>query len=193
MENFKLIVDTFGKDKVKQNQPLSEYTTLKNQGWAGLFFIAFTQHELIRMVTLCRQLKIPLMVFGTGSKIIISGDGFKGMMIKNRTGNVKIVSIKGKVSKEGLGVDLALVEVDAGLSIKSFCEFLDKQGLVSEEFNGLPGSIGGNIFLNKNLQDRVEKIKVLNEDDEIETIKSSQLRLHNQIVLSVVLKIKAKV
>lgn len=193
MENFKLIVDTFGKDKVKQNQPLSEYTTLKNQGWADLFFIAFTQHELIRMVTLCRQLKIPLMVFGTGSKIIISGDGFKGMMIKNRTGNVKIVSIKGKVSKEGVGVDLALVEVDAGLSIKSFCEFLDKQGLVSEEFNGLPGSIGGNIFLNKNLQDRVEKIKVLNEDDEIETIKSSQLKLHNQIVLSVVLKIKAKV
>lgn len=193
MDNkLKLISDSFGKDRVKLNEPLALHTGLKVGGPASLFYIAFSTNELIKMISYCRQLKLPFFVFGTGSKIMISDQGFKGVVIKNRTRNIKVVSIKGKVSRFGIGVDSALVEVESGLSMASFVEYLDQQNLLSGEFVGIPGSIGGNLFLNQALQNRVESIKVLNQESKVEKISSKDLSLKRHIVISAVLKIKSK-
>lgn len=188
----KLIADTFGLDRVKFNQPLAEFTTLKVGGKASLFFIAFTQNELIKIITFCRDLKIPFFLFGTGSKMIISDKGFLGVVIKNRTKNIKILSIKGKVGKAGIGVESATIEAESGLSMDSFTEFLDKQSLISEPFVNSSGSIGGNLFVNKNLQEKVEGLKILDEDENIEEIAIENLSLQKHIILSAILKIKSK-
>ena len=121
---YKLIVDSFGKDRFKFNEPLKEYMALNAGGPASLFFIAFMTTELIKLVGMCRELKLPFFIFGTGSKMLISDHGFAGLVIKNRTKNIKTVSVKGKVSKFGIGVEEALVEVDSGVSISKFCEYL---------------------------------------------------------------------
>lgn len=188
----KLLVDTFGKDKFKLKEPLVDYTELKVGGPAEAFFVAVTQQELIRLVGMCQQLKLPCLVFGSGSKMMISDHGFSGLVIKNRTRNIKIISIKGKVSKGGIGVDEALVEVESGVSMNSLVEFLDSQGLRSGEFVSLPGTVGGNLFINKSLQDKTEKVVVLNKNLRVEQILVGTLNLNKQIILSVILKIKAK-
>src|SRR3990172_3378489 len=108
---FKLIVDSIGKDRFKFNEPLKDYTASGVGGPAKLFFIAFTERELVNIVSMCRQLKLPHFLFGTGSKIMISDLGFDGLVIKNRTKNIQTVSVKGKVTKFGIGVDEALIEV----------------------------------------------------------------------------------
>ena len=90
---FKLLVDTFGKDKFKFNEPLAPFTTLKIGGPAKLFFIVFSINEIIKLVNFCRQLKLPFLLFGTGSKVLISDKGFEGLVIKNRTRNLKVLSI----------------------------------------------------------------------------------------------------
>src|SRR3989344_443198 len=113
---FKLIVDYFGKDRFKFNESLKEYTALSSGGKADIFFIAFTISELIKIVGMCRQLKLPFFIFGIGSKIMISDAGFPGLVIKNRTKNITTISVKGKVSKVGIGVEEALIEVDSGVS-----------------------------------------------------------------------------
>src|SRR3989344_5698441 len=144
MDNkLKLIANYFGIDRVKFNEPVSKYTTLIAGGPAKLFFIAFTKQEFIKMIKICRELKVPFFVFGTGSKMIISDSGFDGVVIKNRTKNIQIVSIKGKVSKSGIGVEEALVEVDSGVSNLKFAEFLDSQKLLSDDFKNRAGSLGG--------------------------------------------------
>lgn len=188
----KLIVDSFGSERVKLDQSISEQTFLKLGGKVSLFFIAFTTQEIVKMISVCKELKVPYVIFGTGSKMIISDKGFDGVAIKNRTKNIKIVSIKGKVSKDGIGVDSAYIEVDSGVSMDSFVQFLSKQGLQSDSFIGITGSIGGNLFLNKSLLEKVEEIKVLNEYLEEESIKSSELSLRKHIILSAIFKIKAK-
>src|SRR5687768_17554437 len=111
---FKLIVDSLGADKFKFNEPIKDYASSGNGGMAKLFFIAFTERELIKIITMCRELKLPFFLFGTGSKIMISDAGFNGLVIKNRTKNFHIVSVKGKVSKFGIGIEEALVEVESG-------------------------------------------------------------------------------
>lgn len=193
MDNkYKLIVDSFGKDRFKFNEPLKDYTALNIGGPAKLFFIAFTTLELIKIIDMCRQLNLPFFIFGTGSKIMISDQGFDELVIKVRTKNIQLLSVKGKVSKLGIGVEEALVEVESGVSINKFIEFLNSQGLSSEEFLNIPGSIGGNLFLNKSLQSRVKSIKVLDLRSDIDEISADELSLRKHIILSAVFMIKAK-
>ncbi len=119
---YKLIVDSFGKERFKFNEPLKNYTASKIGGPAKLFFIAFTESELIRIIDMCRELKLPYFLFGTGSRILISDSGFDGLVIKNRTKEIHTVSVKGKVTKFGIGVEEAAVEVSSGVSINKFIE-----------------------------------------------------------------------
>lgn len=189
---YKLIVDTLGKDRFKFNESLKDYTVSGIGGSARLFFIAFTERELVNIVGMCRQLKVPYFLFGTGSKIMISDLGFNGLVIKNRTKSILTVSVKGKVTKIGIGVDEAIIEVESGVSIKRWVEYLDSQGLESLGFENIPGSIGGNLFLNRFLQNHTKSIKVLDLQSEVRRINIENLSLKRHIIISAVFKIKAK-
>lgn len=189
---FKLIVDSFGADRFKFREPLKDYTALQVGGPAKLFFIAFTSLELIKIIKMCRDLKLPFFLFGTGSKIMISDAGFDGLVIKNRTKNIQTVSVKGKVTKFGIGVEEALIEVDSGVSINKFIEYLKSQNLSSVQFMGIPGSIGGNLFLSGFLQSHAKSIKVLSLDCEIEQTGPLELNAKKHIILSAVFKVKAQ-
>lgn len=189
---FKLIIDSFGKDRFKFDEPIKDYTFSGLGGPAKLFFIAFTTSELVKIINMCRQLKLSFFIFGTGSKIMISDLGLDGLVIKNRTKKIEVISIKGKATRVGVGVEEALVEADSGVSLAKFMEFLKEQGLTDEEFSNIPGSIGGNLFISKILQSRVESIKVLGLDDDILEIEPNELRLRRHIILSTVFRIKAK-
>ena len=191
-DKFKLIVDYFGKDRFKFNEPLKAYTSLNVGGPVTILFIAFTPTELIKIIKMCRELKLIYFIFGTGSKIMISDNGFEGLVIKNRTKNIQTISVKGKVTKFGIGVEEALIEVDSGVSMNKFVEFLQSQNLSSDLFGGIPGSIGGNLFLSKFLQNSTKSIKVLDSRSEIDEISADNLSLKKHIILSAVFRVKAK-
>ena len=191
-KKFKLIIDSFGKDRFKFDEPLKDYTALHIGGPAKLFFIAFTTDELVKIIGMCRDLNLPLFLFGTGSKIMISDVGFNGLVIKNRTKNIQTISVKGKVSRFGIGVEEALVEVDSGVSMSKFAEELEKQNLSAEGFKGTPGSIGGNLLVNSFLQSKAKSIKVLSENIEIEDTDPGSLNMKRHIILSAIFRIKAK-
>ncbi len=190
---FKLIVDSIGSDKFKFNEPIKNYTALEVGGSAKLFFIAFTTRELIKTISMCRELNLPFFLFGTGSKILMSDLGFEGLVIKNRTKNIQTVSVKGRVSKLGIGIEEALIEVESGMSMKKFAEFLDTQGLQSDELSNFPGSIGGNLLINNFLQRLTKSIKVLDLKSNIWDIEPKELSLKKHIILSGVFRIKSKI
>lgn len=191
-QKYKLIVDSLGSDRFKFDEPIKNYTSSGIGGNAKLFFIAFTVRELIRIITMCRELRLPYFLFGTGSKIMISDEGYDGLVIKNRTKDIHTVSVKGKVSKFGIGIEEALVEVESGVSMKKLAEVLDNEGLQSYAFSNLPGSIGGNLFLNNLLQMMAKSIKVLDQQSHIWEIESRELSLKKHIILSSVFRIKHK-
>lgn len=192
MDKFKLIIDSFGTDRFKYNEPIKSYTALSLGGPAKLFFIAYTTGELIKIINMCRELKLEYFLFGSGSKIMISDAGFDGLVIKNRTKNIKTISLKGKVTKFGIGVEEALIEVDSGVSMNKLAEFLKSQNLSQEGFLGLPGTIGGNLFLSRFLQNVSKSIKVLDSSAEIDEISADYLSLKKHIILSAVFRVKAR-
>jgi len=185
----KLIVDSFGDSKVKLDEPLKDHTLLQVGGKASLFFVAFSNREIIKIEEMARDLKIPLFIFGTGSKIMMES-GFRGVVIKNRTSNIQVVGVKGKVSRAGMGVAEAVVEVDAGVSLNKLSEFLDSQKLQSGGIKNVPGTVGGNLFLNRFLRDSVKMVKAI-EEGSTEEIKIESLNLRKHVILSVVFNFKA--
>lgn len=189
-DKLKLLARSFGEEKVKFNEELKYHLASKAGGIAKLFAVVVNERELIRVIGLIQNLGLKFIVIGTGSKVDLSG-GFDGVVIRNRSQNIKIVSIKGKVGKGNLGVESVLLEVEGGVATVDLITFLKKQNLKTDEFANMRGSIGGNIFINLSLRDLSDRIKILNLDGEIEIIKVEELDLRSQVVLSVVLKIKS--
>lgn len=191
-DKLKIISSIFGQNQIKLNESLFSHTAHQSGGEAKLFFIAYRISDLMKIVQSCRELKIPFFVFGTGTKMDFSDQGFDGVVIQNRTQNMQVVGVKGKASRVGIGVDEALIEADSGVSMQKLVEFLDQQGLVGLEIKGLAGSLGGNIFFSFALQRKVVSVKVLNEFNHVEEIKPQPLNIKKHIVLSATLKFKAK-
>lgn len=183
---------SLGPERVKLSEKLSYHTFTKIGGPAECFYIATTQSELIEALNMAHELEVPLCVFGSGTKMLITETGLSGLTIKNRTTQIKISGIKGKVGRAGLGVDEALLEVDSGVTIGKLNEYIETQNLKPlSTFSSSHSTIGGTIFLDPNLQNLTQTIKVW-EDGNVLEIDSIDLKRNKQIVISAVFKIKAK-
>jgi len=75
--------------------------------------------------------------------------------------------------------------------IDKFTQEIDNLKQQAEEFKNIPGTVGGNLFLSKTLQNRIKSIKILTSS-QIEEIPASELSLKKHIVLSAIFRIKAK-
>lgn len=188
--NLDLIVSSIGKERFKFDEELKIHTFSKSKGKAQLFYIATTHRELIRILDAASDLKIPYFVFGNGTKLLINST-IKGVVIKNRTSVLKVAGVKGKISKEGIGVEEAFIEADSGVSLGKLNEFVKKEKLQEiDGFSSLQSTIGGAIYLDPLLRNATQSIKVWN-DGEVMDIKLPELK-RDFVVLSVIFKFKAK-
>jgi UDP-N-acetylmuramate dehydrogenase len=67
--------------EVQQDLPLKPYTTFKIGGPARYFCTVTAPSEIREAVALARSASLPLFVVGGGSNILVSDDGFPGMVI----------------------------------------------------------------------------------------------------------------
>lgn len=67
--------------KIKQNEKLAKYTTFQIGGPARYFGIAKTHEDLKQAVDLVKKEKLPMLVLGGGSNMLISDKGFPGLAI----------------------------------------------------------------------------------------------------------------
>ena len=133
---------------VKVNEPLASYTTFKIGGPADNFFEAKTRDEFVGAVIAARKSHISYFVLGGGSNLLISDAGFRGLVIKNATNAITIRGMKGAI-KNGEQNGSVYVEADAGTPFNSLVRFKIEEGLAGLEMHlGLPGSVGGAIFMN---------------------------------------------
>lgn len=190
-DKYKLIIKSFGEERIKVGEKLAFHTYSKVGGTADCFFVATNQHELIKILDLAHQLELPFFIFGSGTKLLVSEQPINSLVIKNRTSRIKMAGVKGRVDKEGLGVEEALVEVDSGVSVGKLNSYLISQKL--EEitgFSSLHSTIGGALFLDKALRERIQSIKIW-EESIVSDIGVEELRNKDQIILSAIFKFKA--
>jgi len=143
------------KGRVVINQPTKELTSIKIGGLADLFVIPEDLDDLKKVLSFSRKGNLPFFIMGSGSKLLVSDKGFRGVIIKLGESFKSILS-NGNQVRVGAGVDLATL-IDFAAE-KSF------PGL--ESLLGIPGTVGGAIARNvsafgKTLSEKVLSVKVL--------------------------------
>ena len=70
---------------IKNNESLAKHTYFKIGGPADQFVEVKTSDELIEAVRYAVSSKLPYLVLGGGSNVLVSDAGFRGLVIKNKT------------------------------------------------------------------------------------------------------------
>ena len=129
--------------QIEENVILKEFTTFKCGGPARYFARPSSVEELIECIQFCKKENIDRVILGACSNVLISDKGFDGMVIRFDE-NFANMSISIDTDR-GVGVIDAL----CGAKLSTLGMQAMKQGLTGAEFAcGIPGSIGGAIFMN---------------------------------------------
>ncbi|MDD3888075.1 MAG: UDP-N-acetylmuramate dehydrogenase [Patescibacteria group bacterium] len=122
-------------DKCQKNVKLSEHTTFKIGGFADYFFVAKNKDDLIEAIKVAKEEDVKYYILGGGSNVLVSDDGFRGLVIK-----IEIADLNLKDN---------ILNVGAGVAIGKIVSLALDNSLTGVEFwTGVPGTIGGAIFGN---------------------------------------------
>ncbi len=156
-------------ESLEFNVLLKNYSSIGTGGVADYFYIAKDVNELVKSIKEADKLNIPFTIIGSGSNILFSDSGFKGMIIKNMSDNIVINTDRGEII------------VDSGITISKLLNQLSSYRLGGIEFMvGIPGTIGGAIYgnagsKNQYIGDYIKSITVLDKiNGEIKIIKRSR-------------------
>lgn len=120
------------------NEPLSNHTTFKIGGNADLFINVPNEEILKKMIKYIDENKIPRFILGNGSNILASDKGYQGV----------ILHLCDEFNKISL-IDDADIRCGAGVSLSKLCTFARDNSLSGLEFAwGIPGTVGGAVFMN---------------------------------------------
>ena len=177
----------------KQDEPMSTHTYLKIGGPARLYFVANKIDALIEAVNAALSLNIPFAVIGGGSNLLVSDDGYEGVIIQ--------------AADTGFIIDGEKVTINAGAFTAMVARATADAGLTGFEWGvGVPGTIGGAVFGNAGcfggeMKDAVESVDTLRLSDGQNVTYSnaecgfayreSNFKHQPHVILSTTLKLKA--
>lgn len=119
-----------------EHEPMKKHTSFKIGGPADLFVTPGSEETLQRVVELCRMEEIPLFVMGSGSNLLVSDDGVRGVVL--HTGGLSDLTVSG-----------CEIVCGAGVRLSQLCSAAAEQALSGLEFAwGIPGSCGGAAYMN---------------------------------------------
>lgn len=194
-------------EKAKVNESLAPYTTFKIGGPADLFYDAKTVSELETAVTEARKLGVPVFVLGGGTNILIGDKGIRGLVVKNSTSSIKVRGMRGQ-SSPTTQTRRVYVEADSGVTMNKLVRFAAEEGFRGLEMHlGLPGSVGGAVYMNSKwtkpegyVGDVVYQAEILTPTGERKTVSqkyfqfaydTSSIQKTRDIVLTVVFALEA--
>jgi UDP-N-acetylenolpyruvoylglucosamine reductase len=149
MTDYQEIKNILGPLRVYENELLSKHTYFKIGGPAKLFFEAKSVEDLKLALSCAHNLSIPFVILGGGANVLVSDNGFDGLVIKNRADGIKFVGVKGTIGKTGRGIKSALVWAASGALMNQLARFTIDQGLGGLEFLlSVPGTVGGGLKIN---------------------------------------------
>ena len=124
-------------DKVCLGEPMRRHTTFQVGGPADYFVTPKTSGELAAVIRLCREQEKPYFILGNGSNLLVSDQGYRGVVI--HVGRAfEEIKVQDHRIAAGAGASLAKVALgarDAGLAGLEFA-------------SGIPGTIGGALVMN---------------------------------------------
>lgn len=134
------LIDFLKEQKIEflENEPMSSHTTFKIGGNARLVAIPNSTEQIAQIIKKCNELSVRYMTIGNGSNLLVSDDGIDACVI-----------LVGKDFAKIELLDDNIIFAEAGASLTKVCRFALENELSGLEFAyGIPGSVGGAVFMN---------------------------------------------
>lgn len=169
MLNAEIILEKIPGLKLFKAEPMSRHTTFKVGGAARFFARPKNAEEIAALVEICRSGGEPYAVIGKGSNLLVSDEGYDGLIIC-------IGEDFSAVTVSGLEI-----EARAGASLIGVCAEAKRAGLTGLEFAcGIPGSVGGAIYMNAGayggeMKDVVASVTVMDEAGNVAEIPADEM------------------
>jgi UDP-N-acetylmuramate dehydrogenase len=127
--------------KVKIAEPLARYTSMKIGGPADYFIEAHTDAALTSVLRSLNQCAMSFCLLGNGSNVLIGDRGVRGAVIR-LAGEFKKIEWQEEAAR-------VHVHVGAAYAVTQLVREAARKGYAGLEFaEGIPGSVGGALFMN---------------------------------------------
>lgn len=174
------------------DERLADHLAIKIGGKADYLLFPTTYTELQDIIAYFRELDIPITIIGNGTNLIVRDGGIRGAVVSLSKMNDIVV--------EG-----EYVFAGAGASLIKTAKVAMENSLTGLEFaSGIPGSIGGAVFMNAGayggeMKDVLQSVVVLTRDNEIKVRKvedigssyrKTNIEDNEEVVLEAIFKLK---
>ncbi len=126
--------------KIQENISLIKFNTFQINNKARYFTIIKNTDDLREAFAFAKSRKLPILVLGGGSNILLSDHGFSGLVIKNEIKGIKFIDQANDEVFLEVGAGEILDEIISLSIIRNLC------GL--ENLSGIPGTVGGVVVQN---------------------------------------------
>jgi UDP-N-acetylmuramate dehydrogenase len=155
--------------KVLVDEPLAKHTTIRIGGPADILLEARDSESLSKAIKIIKEYGAKWTVIGRGSNLLVSDKGIDGVVIKLGAGI------------DHFELDEDVLTVGGGYSIVKLATLISRKGLSGLEFaSGIPGSIGGAVYMNagahgSDMSKILLKALVLFEDGTMEWLTNEEM------------------
>ena len=160
--------------KITIGEKIASHTYFKIGGRADVWAEPRDAKDLANILALVKRRRVPLFLIGNGSNILVSDDGFRGLVVRLGSAYFQKLKIGGRI-----------VKVGAGFSLQKLVGICCNKGLGGlESLVGIPASVGGAILMNaggstnpifKNIGDLVRSLKVMDRNGKIKTLEKKDI------------------
>lgn len=170
LETFAAAAKAAGCDVI-QGERMDRHTTFKIGGPAELFVTVDDRAALAAVLRSAAEHKVPCLILGRGSNLLVSDDGIAGAVIQ----------LGGEFGD--CTVDGNTITCGGAAPLSTLCRVALEHGLTGMEFGwGIPGSVGGALFMNagaygSEMKNVVVSATHMTMDGQIETVTADRLDL----------------
>ena len=150
-------------------EPMTKHTSFHIGGPAELMAQPQSEAELQSLLLKATEAAVPVTLVGNGSNLLVRDKGIRGLVIKLGS-MLRDINVSGNVLTFGSGVSLAQASKKAA-----------ELGLSGMEFAvGIPGSIGGAVYMNAGAYDGemskvVKSVRVMDAAGEVSELSADEL------------------
>ena len=170
MSKIEAIENLLKDSEVLENEALKKYSFTKTGGKADILVRVKSEEDFQNIIKYSKENNIELTILGNGSNVLISDEGIRGIVV---------------ITSELNAIDLSednILSCYAGTTLEELANFCIENSLTNLEFScGIPGSVGGAIFMNAGayggeMKVVVQKVEVFTRDGEKKTYTNEEMQ-----------------
>ncbi len=167
----KELAKNIGTENVLENERLADHTTFKIGGSCIALLLPKNENDLISILKILKKYDAKYFIIGRGSNSLFADKGLEKFVIK-LSDNIASVELIGQNK----------IKAFSGISLKELSDFALENSLTGLEFAcGIPGALGGGIFMNagayiSEMKNIVESVRVIDEDLKILELSNEDLK-----------------